>query len=563
MQTLPRTSIRPIVPAAALLSAVTALAFMLWLAFILHSQVLGFVLINPRAKTGFEVSIAAARLLFVLVLLLFPDERLRPRLRWIAAGFFLLAIAGLVFGYLAYAIGRVPSPNTQLYVSLVTLTVGTSLIAVGLVPGKAIVLSWPSFGLLLFATVALSVVPFTSPSSAPLLIHGGSLEAMANRGGSYLSGLTPFYWAWSCLPVVFSTIAAIAAVRRLAGEYFRAWLTEAMTLMAGANLHNMFWPSAYTSIFTTASLLRLGSTVVIAVGSVLELRRIAAERDAQLAIERDYSARLIDLAVLKADFTAMIGHELASPLAAIQRAAEFLGTSSLDHQDARALEVIHAECASLNALVHDVRESARAERHDFSVKMRPTPVAEILADVTSFAHALPDTHPWTIETIDAAIVRADPERIGQVLRNLLSNAVQYTPALGRHDGTAPRMGRAGGAARSANAAARRKRRHDATMFRGLDRDRRAMQAPRGPDDRPARLLRSALRRGVRLVRSVSWLSRHDRPRDRRDQAWWPDDREVHRRRHLDRASHLSTEDRPRRTQSTPPVSITSGPARCV
>ena len=58
----------------------------------------------------------------------------------------------------------------------------------------------------------------------------------------------------------------------------------------------------------------------------------------------------------------------------------------------------------------------------------PVPLGELLADAVAYARTLPGEHPMTVAIapeVGEATVLADPERLGQVLRNLLSNAAKY------------------------------------------------------------------------------------------------------------------------------------------
>jgi signal transduction histidine kinase len=74
------------------------------------------------------------------------------------------------------------------------------------------------------------------------------------------------------------------------------------------------------------------------------------------------------------------------------------------------------------------RASADVERDDFHVLPRPTSVAALLAELAAYARTLPQTHAITIAPAPDTVVDVDPDRVGQVVRNLLTNAVRHTPA---------------------------------------------------------------------------------------------------------------------------------------
>jgi signal transduction histidine kinase len=130
----------------------------------------------------------------------------------------------------------------------------------------------------------------------------------------------------------------------------------------------------------------------------------------------------------QADFAAMIAHELGSPSAAIRNYATVLASGDLNPQaQARILTALQAETALLNALVADVQALADAERGEFTVHPRPTAIGVLLATAATFAATLPGDHPLSATPPPDEQVWADPERIGQVLRNLLTNAAKYSP----------------------------------------------------------------------------------------------------------------------------------------
>ena len=78
-----------------------------------------------------------------------------------------------------------------------------------------------------------------------------------------------------------------------------------------------------------------------------------------------------------------------------------------------------------------MRAVAAVEREDFEVETRRLPLEKLLTDAEAYARTLPAGHPFRQvsggDLRAGGAVLADPERIGQVLRNLLSNAAKYSP----------------------------------------------------------------------------------------------------------------------------------------
>jgi signal transduction histidine kinase len=398
-----------------------------WAVVILTVRQAQPAVLAPQAQTGVEAASALAWLFGALVL--FPSERVGRRLCWVAGGLAVLGLGGVVFGYVQPLLHGAPDLNTTLYEVLVTRSIVAVLLVVGLVPATPPPFSWRALLISLAAFCALSALAVVGGDLLPPLVQHTSLEAAAARGQALLPGLTAWYWALSALVLGLLVAALLGAIRYSCAGAMGVWLVVAMVLLAGAQLHTIVWPSVVGRVLTTADVLRLASAAAIAAGGILELRRIAAEQASLLAAEQDRSRRLTELAALKADFTAMVTHELRSPLAAIRGFLDMLATGELGpSEQAHAIATMRRETAMLTALVADIQATATVERDDFAVHPRPVPVSALLADAAAFAQALPGNHPLTTTLATHAWAWADPERIGQVLRNLLGNAAKYTPA---------------------------------------------------------------------------------------------------------------------------------------
>lgn len=402
---------------------------------------LGFVtLVPPKFRGGEEVAEALIRFFGALILIMFlADDEMGRRMRWVAGGFFVLGMGYLLFGYVEPLLldngGISPRErlNAELYEEMLMQTAAAILFVVALVAkspprlaGRIVI------GILVLIGVTY-VVLFKFPGEIPLppLVNLDSLEQMVQFGVAPSGWFTSWHWALAALPLALAVVAVAGAVRQSRRGTLRGWLLIAMVLWAGSLLHEYVYPWAHDSdVLTSADVLHLAVAAVVAVGGVSELRRVAAERAALLATEQENYRRL---AILRADFGDMVAHELGSPLSAIRRLIEMLEIEDLGPRArASALAIVESEINTLDTLVKDVHAAAAIERDDFKVISRPVPLVALLANAEAFAGTLPGDHRLDVVLDDALggaqeRVLADPERIGQVLHNLLSNAAKYSP----------------------------------------------------------------------------------------------------------------------------------------
>jgi signal transduction histidine kinase len=400
----------------------------IWFAAILLTPWIRFVVYTPRAKTGFDVTLSILSLFVALVLALFPDEAERERLRWLALGFAILGVGGLIFGYLAPLFGATDGLGQAMYCSLAVRSCALLAMAIGLATSAVPQLHRRNLLAMAALSIGLSAIAILFADQLPTLANVDDLAAAARQSDATLTGLTNAHWLLSAVPLGLAVAAAIGLIRNSVAYSGQVWLAVAMVLMAGSQLHTMFWPSAFSPVLTTASILRLAFTVVVVFGAVFALRSVAEERAAVLAAERELGTRMAELARLRADFTAMVAHELAAPAAVIKGYAAMLSTGALDgERQAEAAAAIRDEAELIATLIEDVRAAAAAERDDFTLRIVPTTVAPLLRDAADYARTLPGEHPVDVSCDAQARIMVDPDRIGQVLRNLVSNACKHTP----------------------------------------------------------------------------------------------------------------------------------------
>jgi len=155
---------------------------------------------------------------------------------------------------------------------------------------------------------------------------------------------------------------------------------------------------------------------------VTELKRHEAER--ALLLEEAQAANRA-----KDDFLAMFGHELRNPLAAIAGAAEVLGLAQNLHDISRPRDIIRRQIAHLRRLIDDLLDAARVRAGKIVLDRRPVNLAEAVEQALSVARGVAGAGRHVLETqLDPVGVDGDPVRLDQIILNLLSNAMKYTPA---------------------------------------------------------------------------------------------------------------------------------------
>jgi signal transduction histidine kinase len=402
-----------------------ALPIVLWAVAILSIESVRFTVLSSKSQISEEGASAFARLFGALILLLFPVDESRWRLRWVAGGFVALGLGGFAFGVIPVFTSTTFTLAQTLYASITVSTVAGLFFVGGLwrprVPRRVVV----SFAL---AGVIICAAIVAAANRLPRLANSTEFANAIAHDNPPFHALTPWHWVLSLIPLAFFCLATAAAAIDFEREGWGAWIVVAMTLLAGSQLHNLFWPSAYTSTLTSANVLRLAFAATIALGGVIELRRIAAERAQGLAQAREYADRLEELNSMRADFASMAAHELVGPLAAIRRSAELLLRMAPQPEQISALRTIESESDLLATLVADVRSSAAIERDDFAIHAQRVNAADLLDDAAAFARTVADDRSVVVTGDRAVDVLADPVRIGQVLRNLLVNARTYAPA---------------------------------------------------------------------------------------------------------------------------------------
>lgn len=153
------------------------------------------------------------------------------------------------------------------------------------------------------------------------------------------------------------------------------------------------------------------------------------EREQRLRTEAESANRLKD------EFLATISHELRTPLTAILGWSRMLQSGNLDqHTAERALATIERNATSQHQLIEDLLDVSRIITGKLRLNVRPVDLAPVISaaiDALSFAAESKGVVLQTDLDPSAGPILGDPDRLQQIVWNLVSNAVKFTPRGGR------------------------------------------------------------------------------------------------------------------------------------
>jgi PAS domain S-box-containing protein len=151
----------------------------------------------------------------------------------------------------------------------------------------------------------------------------------------------------------------------------------------------------------------------------------------QAAIALDNSRLFEELKAMsdkKDEFIALASHELKTPLTTIKGYLQLLARKKQDRVNALFLGKTLDQVGKLNSLVADLLDVSKIEAGKLQFNLEPFDLRSVLRDVM-------ETFPYTYKThkiifhdlLEPAFVYADKQRIEQVINNLLTNAIKYSP----------------------------------------------------------------------------------------------------------------------------------------
>ena len=228
-------------------------------------------------------------------------------------------------------------------------------------------------------------------------------------------------------------------------------IVAAVWITAAATIAGVRWLGLPSAVGAGAGIaLALVCAQLLARGTTKPLREMAAvasamargEHGRQVAVTSNdevgelarafnrMTAELAETDRLRRDLVANVSHELRTPLGALQAVLENV-VDGVSEPDPETLRTMLAQTRRLGRLVTQLLDLSRLEAGEQPFDMRPFELRDILESAAREArlHA-PEDVVFSIEAPAGLQAHGDPERVHQVVMNLVENAVRYSPRPG-------------------------------------------------------------------------------------------------------------------------------------
>lgn len=252
--------------------------------------------------------------------------------------------------------------------------------------------------------------------------------------------------------IIISVAVPVQGLRRVVGGLLLDTDSTEIEARVRAERLNILILFTLTFVVTTALSLFLASTIARPVRLLAAAaERVAGSTERQELIP-DFTARRDEIGDLSEalsemtrtlyarldaieSFAADVSHEIKNPLTSIRSAIETMGRTSDPEKQARLFDIIKQDVGRLNRLISDISDASRLDAELSRVKAEPVDLSLLLSAAVQPHQETADPRGPRVELhlpeTDPLIVKGLEGRLGQVVRNLLANAVSFSPPGGR------------------------------------------------------------------------------------------------------------------------------------
>jgi signal transduction histidine kinase len=188
---------------------------------------------------------------------------------------------------------------------------------------------------------------------------------------------------------------------------------------------------AFAELRATARLILIESPVVFAIGFGLLLALWRILERSHRAAQETYR-EIEQLSKLRSEFVSIVSHEFRTPLTGIQGFSEMMRDENLAMPEMREYAAdINKDARRLARLITDMLDLDRMESGRMTLNSEPVDLNRVVTDAAALFRLNAADHPIELD-LDASLhsVMGDSDRLTQVVTNLVSNAIKYSPAGG-------------------------------------------------------------------------------------------------------------------------------------
>ncbi len=323
-------------------------------------------------------------------------------------------------------------PRSRRLAAIIPLLPGglASLALIGYVYGAATLYSLPTS-----TVIALQTATFILAASVGLMLsipeHGIARLLSDERPAGILARRAGP--AFIAIPLFLGLLSVAATRNELADPVLLSALRTLLELVLVTTL--LVWTGRAINIEarrreeTQSELLQSERRLVEALEDMSQRRAAFLEREVAARAELERAARLKD------DFLATVSHELRTPLNAVIGWANILADDALDPAKARrAAEIIERNAKAQAQLVTDLLDTSQIISGKLHLEVAPVDMGAIVTNALDSIEPSAQTKRVAIERDIQPLslpTFGDVGRLQQVVWNLISNAIKFTPAGGR------------------------------------------------------------------------------------------------------------------------------------
>lgn len=222
-----------------------------------------------------------------------------------------------------------------------------------------------------------------------------------------------------------------AKLHRKSGSPLHGALVVAFTLLASAQVSMALGPVWTVAWWQYHALMLIA--VALALGALYfeldHLRRMEERRHKEEMMEAQIQAAgLMRAEAYKTELIGVVSHELRSPVAALHGFSELLLSHQGSETDRRHwLTLMNDEAARLGTILDDLLHASRIEAGEVQLRMDQVVLGAIVEEMARKFAARAPGHRFHVAGEPHVVVHADSQRVTQILENLVSNAVKYSP----------------------------------------------------------------------------------------------------------------------------------------